>query len=204
MKQKFLHQIIFLLTLGLALPTFAQITLTADNFPRAKEFVDSIYVSTPSSPAIPSSGPDQVWDYSGLQLDGIVAIEHYDASDYPQFPNVLNVRIADLIFQGFLIFSDSFEAIDSEGWYDVGRRTYDASYSITALTGGPNDTLSFPGTDEIFGGRLNYVPFPMNYEDQWTQSRIENIPFELTVAAFGLDKTPGTRQRTVTHNREVV
>jgi hypothetical protein len=128
---------------------------------------------------------------------------YFDASGNANFPGALNYRESDLIFQVFPIRSFRYEGVDSEGYYEVGRTIGEVSYSITAIGGSPNDTLRFPGNNIVFEGRLNSVKFPLNYEDEWIESRIERTPFELTVQAFGLNKMPGERQRTLTHQRRV-
>lgn len=202
-RQSLLFGLTFMLLIA-AFPSFGQVTITETTFPRAAAFSDVFYVSTNSSPSFPSEGPDQIWDYSDLTVSEVNTNEYMDGSNNPAFPGAYNFRERNLIFQGFPIPSDQYEGLDSEGWYELGRTIVGVSYSITAISGGANDSLGFPGNNIIFEGRNNTIQFPLNYEDAWSNARIESTPFELTIAAFGLDHTPGELQRTLTDNREVV
>jgi hypothetical protein len=193
----------FSFMLGSSLSAMSQAVITADNFPRGTTFTDYSYRSLPGVIAPPTEGPDQVWDYSSLQLDQIFAIEYTDATQDPALPEALNSSERNLAFQVFPIPSQHYEAIDQDGWYGYGRTTADARYSITAISGGPKDTLRFPGTAMPFEGRINNLQFPATYGDHWSQSMTEVMPFELTVAAFGLNKTPGAYRRLIHQDRSI-
>lgn len=181
----------------------SQVVITADNFPRGGTFTDYSYRSQPGVIVPPSEGPDQVWDYSDLELDQIITVDYADASQDPALPGALNSSVRNLAFQVFPIPSQFYEAIDQDGWYGLGRTTADVSYSITAISGGPKDTLRFPGTAMPFEGRINSLQFPVTYGSHWNQSMTEVMPFELTVAAFGLNKAPGVYRRLINQDRQV-
>ncbi len=203
MKKAILHFCFTLPVFLLATQSQAQVTVTSDDFPRPVTFVDSIFRSTESNPAYPSQGPDQVWDYSNLVKDELIERTYNDATSDAGFPGAYNFSDQALIFQIFPIESYRYFGLDSEGWFELGRRIVGVSYSITALTGGPQDTLRFPDANVIYDGRTDDVKFPMNYGDEWMETRIELLPYELTVAAFGLNKTPGYRKRYFTQHRKI-
>ena len=205
MKQTFLPLSTFLFLFIYAFQIQAQITITKDDFPRQAAFIDTGYiVAAPSQVNIPTFGAEQIWDYAHLTSNEFLINEYFDATMDDNFPNAFNLRQRDLVFQAFPISSVSYIGLDEGGWFDVGRTITDVTYPITAITGGANDQLRFVGENSLFDGRINTLDFPVSYESQWEQSRIDYINFELTVAAFGLASTPGFRQRLQTENREVV
>ena len=196
--------LLFLLCLLLSLFASAQVGITAADFPRAAGFTDSIYRTPVGTYVAPSEGPNQDWDYSALVEDSLFQNAWTDARMDANIPGAYNSRKNDLTFQGFPISSTSYEGLDEEGWFEVGRTITEAAYSITALTGGLSDTLRFLGANEIYEGRIDRVKFPLAYGDEWQGSETHREAFLLSIAAFGLNRTPGFRQRTNNEERSIV
>lgn len=204
MKSRLFQFPILLTCLALAFNGYGQVTLTSGNFVRGTTFSDSIVLASQTGIALPAEGAAQTWDYSALTMGSLTVRDHFDASSDPNFAGARNFYSNDLTFQGFLIMATSYEAIDNNGWYEMGRSIEGVTYSIASISGGANDSLSFVGQNDLYAGRMNLLNFPTTYQDQWTQSYAEVTDFELTVAAFSLNKTPGYQQRIITQDREVV
>lgn len=204
MKQKVLQFAFLLFIVAFHFQSQGQVKITQADFPRAKEFIDSVRYIQQVGISNPEEGPDLVWDYSALLPGELRTFEHFDATNDPNFQNVLNYRNSALNFQGFIIENINYEAIDSSGFYDYGRSIKGVTYSIRQITGGQNDSLHFVGRNEKFEGRIDDLRFPLSYQDMWSNTRIEYFNFELTVAGFGLNKTPGTRKSIINESREVV
>jgi hypothetical protein len=187
-----------------ALPLFAQVVIDQSNFTRTAGLIDAGFQANATGVVAPSHGDNQTWDYSGLVNANPFTTVWIDASGDTDFPTALNYRDQQLSFQGFPISAQLYEAVDADGWYDLGRVLEEATYSITAISGGANDVLQFPAQVQVYEGRLNTLDFPVEFEKTWTQSYIEHTQFNLTVAAFGLDNAPGEAQRIHTHTRSVV
>lgn len=190
--------------LALALPGWSQITIERDHFPRQGSFTDTLFRAVAQNIALPSEGPDQVWDYSTLLEEEELLITYTDASNDPDFPGALNYRTNDLSFQGLVIPAVQYERLDDQGWWEAGRVLQDVTYPIQGITGSPNDSLRFVGGVQDFAPRTDLLKFPLNYQDEWTESYTERVNFELTVTGFGLNQVPGYRDRTTTLNRDVV
>ncbi len=182
----------------------AQVTITQDDFPRQASFSDTFVIANNTPMIPPTHGTDQTWDFSSATEASVSINEYMDATADPNFPNALNYRERDLSFQGFVIESDEYESIDADGWYTIGRSIVDVTYSITVITGGPSDNLRFVGGNYIYPGEYKQLQFPLNYQDQWTINYQQDIDFELTVAAFGLNSVPGIFSRYFTQHRQVV
>jgi hypothetical protein len=196
--------LLFIICLLLSLSGAAQVGITAVDFPRAAGFTDSVYLADVGTYVAPAEGPDQTWDYSALTAGTLNTRVFTDARADVNIPGAHNSREFDLSFQGFPIASTAYEGLDENGWFEVGRTISEAAYSITAITGGPTDTLRFLGANEIFDGRINAVKFPLAYGDEWEGSETRREHFLLSVAAFGLNRTPGVRQRTGMEERSIV
>lgn len=188
----------------LALPLMAQVTINQSNFPRTAGYIESGFQAEITGVSLPTEGNGQTWDYSALSSIGPFGSTWIDASGDPDFPTALNYENQEYTFAGYDRTGREYESVDADGWYIEGRFLNDTSHSITAVTGGPNDVLSFPEQVQDFEGRVNYLDFPVSYGASWTQQHVEITSFNLTVAAFALNNTPGTQKRIHTQTRTVV
>lgn len=204
MKTNFLHFSIVLFLLISISSVSAQITITSANFPRQATFADTFHVANPPVVNYPAAGPDQTWDYSDLISSEVFVTNYFSAENDDDFPGAFNFYERNLVFQVFDLPSNQYDGMDENGWFDLGRDMADVTYPITLITGGPNDRLRFVGNRTLFDGRLDNILFPATYGDSWTQSRREVSPFELTVAAFGLNAVPGVNVRIASHTREII
>lgn len=206
MKLTLLQLIVFFFTCLLAFQVQGQVTINQSDFPREASFIDSLHFTNQTGIAVPTEGPNQVWNYSTLQAGEFRSFEHFDATADPVYTASLNYFQNDLTFQGFLIESKTYEAIDPVGFFEDGRSITDVTHSITAITGGPNDVLHFIGENQFYSsaGLIDEISFPLTYEKTWTNSRNELINFQLTVAAYGLNQVPGNRRRFKTQTSTVV
>jgi hypothetical protein len=186
--------------------SFAQVTMDFNNFPRTAVLADS-FIEVPSGAAplvVPQEGPDQVWDYADLPRTLNWIARYFDAAGDPDFPTALNYSNGNVVFQSFRVPAQFFEAVDANGWYEMGSRKEKADFSLSQVTGMASDSLHFPAEASPYGGRLDYLKFPLSYGDQWSGTRIEQNSFALSVAAFSLNRTPGYQKRYRTEDNEVV
>lgn len=195
---------ILLFSMGSGFQSEAQVTITESNFPRLGNFIDTLYFTSQAGIASPSEGPSQVWDYSSLQAPLMSSLQFFDANADTNFVNALNFSSAPLAFQSFPIESNLYEAIDSNGWYQIGRTMEDVTYSLAAISGGSNDSIHFIGGAKPFDGRINTIQFPMTYQDQWNQNHDRVVDYVLNIAAYGMVDAPGSLKENTSENREVV
>ncbi len=184
----------------------AQVTIDHSNFPARAAYVDSFYNLKTAEPIIPEGGANMVWDYSGIahETATIIQQEFHDATNDSDFPNALNYWETSLDFTTFTIPQKAYFQLDESGHSYIGSKVEESSFSITALSGGTDDVLRFPERVIHLEGKYEYLRFPMNYQDQWTSTSVDEINFEITVAGFGLNQTPGTARGTATNNVEVI
>lgn len=208
MKKTFTNFLTFTLFLVswtlLPLPSYGQIVIEFDDYPQPDSYEVFRFQADVNNVEIPAEGANQLWDYSNLEVIGNSLSVFSSADGDNTFPGAKYITPRELTFQAFSYNSLVYEAIDENGVYELGRLPQDTTFSITAISGGPNDVLRFVGVPLPFEGRLDFIRFPLSYQDSWTQSHTETTPFELTVAAFGLNMVPGARERTLTQTRTVV
>lgn len=182
----------------------AQITINQGNFPRQKSFIDTVVDASFSSLTVPTHGSGQVWDFSGVSVAATNNYTYMDASSSTNFTGAWTYANRDLDFQTLLIGSDEYESLDANGWYMLGRTIQEVTYSISTVSGGPNDSLKFVGGNYLYPGSYDQVRFPLAYQDQWVCNYRQDVDFELTVAAYALNQEPGKNSRYFTQDRKVV
>lgn len=155
-----------------------------------------------ASYATPTEGANQVWDYQGITENGMADFP-WSAATAPYFTDGYHYEAGGVALGSFSILSDLYFGVDSYGYYRYGKEQYDTTFSLTSTTGGPNDNLHFLADQQIYGGYSNDVQFPMTYGSQWMDTSSRTTPFEITIAAYGLNNTPGYHKRIYTFNKDV-
>ncbi|MCB0637371.1 MAG: T9SS type A sorting domain-containing protein [Lewinella sp.] len=181
----------------------AQITLTADNATPPRGYTDSLYLGSTAGLSAPTTGPAQVWDYSGIEDGALRVVDVLDVSENTFLPAASSTSPGSLRFQVFAAESDFYDGVDADGLFDVGRVVTDTAFPLTAITGNPNDILRFIGDTVAYEGRINTLQFPMSYPDTYGGTRIERTNLLLSVAAFGFDEVPVQARREFSESRTV-
>lgn len=198
---------LFTLIAGLLLTTtsvFAQVTITVDDFP-FQNGVTTTFDQSTFSFSYPEAGSEQVFDYSSLEISGTASIDRgLPGADSP-FPMATSLSLDTTDFQGFPIYSVEYQQFSDTAYSVLGSVAEDVIYPIANITGGPNDSIRFPAVILDFDGTQDdRIRFPLNYQDSWEKNFVGTTPFELTVAGFGLNQTPGARTNTSVFIREVI
>jgi hypothetical protein len=197
-----LFTLLFLLVMTSCLT--AQITLNSDNFVRADNFTDTLFTTFGSAVAFPEAGEDMLWDYSFLPVDSGIVFDYTAGSD-PALPGSSSYEIGGIALGPFNVPSLAWHRTDESRWERSGETLTDTTLSVTPLTGGPSDVLHFVGgTQPYLPEGANTLPFPTTFSDTWNTTYRRKVPFELTVAAFGLNATPGSFEQDITFEREVI
>lgn len=197
MKRHLLLSIILLAT------SMCNAQFTLEDFPREASFTDN-YILSSTIFDLPMEGSGLTWDFSSAETEELISREYIDATDDAFFENAFSYRQRDLSFQGLLIESSEYEALDEEGFSAIGRTITEVTYPVDGITGGTNDIVTFVGGNYLYEGENQYLDLPASYEDSWEFTFEEVIDFELSVASFGLDAAPGQQVRYKTITREVV
>lgn len=186
-----------------ALSTEAQTTMTDNNYPRQGTFSHSTAIDE-SGVTIPTVGSSQSWDYSGLSEETSVTHDHLDATGDPVFTGANNSSVWYYTFQGMQYSANHYEGLDANAWTDEGRKIFGAGYSITATTGGADDSLVFLDYDDVYATPHVKLEFPASFGNAWTSAHERNSPYRLTVVGSGVVDVPGVVREFRTIESEVV
>ena len=93
----------------------AQITLTADNATPPRGYTDSLYLGSTAGLSAPTTGPAQVWDYSGIEDGALRVVDVLDVSENTFLPAASSTSPGSLRFQVFAAESDFYDGADADG-----------------------------------------------------------------------------------------
>lgn len=171
---------------------FGQITINrADYLMQFNQTDTALEMSSVNFP-VPASGLNQFWDYSSYSNFPFAVQFDYDSTNNTTFPTANQDVLGDFVFQGgYLITATDYLELKSSSYVHLGTTTQYAAYSVANRTGGASDTLYFPQDNKTFNSPDTLLKFPMNYLDSNTCRPLDTVNFQLSVAGFGLNKTPG-------------
>lgn len=177
-----------------ASPIFAQITIERLDYTLTSDggMVNGWSMETDGA-TIPAEGANVVWDYSGQALINPVSYtkEPVDSDSTFTTANLREVTTGlalDLVEQDVYFY----ERLDDEGFRVLGRSVAALTLPAQTLTGGPNDTIAFLGSANVYEEPLYYIKFPLNFEDSWNTEINITGDYLMTVTAFGLNQVPAS------------
>jgi hypothetical protein len=207
----------FLLTFLLCMAFFsasmtAQITINRADFAFSSTVNDSIMAKslTKTGAVLPTFGNNQTWDYTALKdsLPDVNKAFYGTAASFGTVPAALsdatNAYNYTSAFQIFSYSSRAYMKLDATGFAQIGYATNGGRFSIASISGGATDSLIFPPSVNRFSSAWTAYKFPMTANTAWRSNFRDTTNFQLTVAGFGLNKTPGARVRTVTQTDTIV
>ena len=159
---------------------------------------------------VPTFGNNQTWDYTGLKdsTTNVFTDYYIPVAAFGATPTVYSTATLaynyNSVFQVFQYPSRAYERIDSAGYVEMGSITNGAKFSITAISGGATDTIYFPAGTYAYSPPHSFVKFPITANSAWNATSKVPVDFQLSVAAFGLNKTPGQKVTTIVTQDTVV
>ncbi len=200
MKKK----ITILSMLALSVHGFAQtpITLTSVNTP-----IPTIFNSLEMENFNPAElGSNLVWDFSNLSpLDpsgfeySVETIPFYTSVGIERYSSASKSFNADFGYNIYNEFDFSTNGLD-----DKGLNIPAQGYSLGAMTGDNNDSLTFPEQDYILSSPRRIIQFPMTANSSWSTQCPKVGNFFLKIAAYGLNNTPSQHRYTIHRTDSIV
>lgn len=197
-----------LFVISFCLQLNAQITIERSDY--LLEIGDTTFfwmTPSPDNIPLPTEGEDLVWDYSTVNFSTNAPFRFYHPAGTDANFADANIVVATSttgFIPGLTLPVTFVSRLDEEGHRTLGRIDSPAAVPLAGTTGGPNDSLNFTGTVNIYESPVIDAYFPMNYNDSQTGILTARNPFLLTVAAFGLDHTPGSGDFLFTNSINVV
>lgn len=167
---------------------------------------DVYYRANISSVSPATQGSGQTWDYSSLIPTTFDSLVYFDAKDSTTgYPDVYNFVYDDLTSpSGASIDGYEFYNINASGFYVAAFYVEDYWESLGVFTGNAGDELVINKQRIPFQDSVYFLKFPVNSQSTWTRSNDRIVNFNLTIAGFGLNQTPGYIKNTDQETRSVV
>lgn len=197
--------LVVLLLMATTTSITAQITITRADYPVQFEKKDSFYRAN-FDLAYPEPGIDQTFDYSTVEYLPEISITDLGLPPNDTlFPNANRANFREADFQGFPLTNIEYIEESDTASSVLGIYRVPVAYPLTAVTGSPADSIFFLESVLNYGtSPLHRRQFPLNYQDSWSKTFQSVTPFALTVAAFGLNNTPGSSVQDATFSYEVM
>lgn len=183
---------------------YSEILMNRADFPIKATYLSEGYSSAQTDIQAPSTGENQTWDISNLTNLTPYSQNYIDASTDEYYKNAFSYTPVVYALQSFYINSNDYVGIDENSYFRIGRKITEVTYPISSVTGGANDNLHIDGGYFPFGGKFDYIQFPLKYNSSWTQDFSIPTNFHLTVEGFGLSDAPGQYISYQTQTRTVV
>lgn len=190
----------------LSLSTNAQITLNSSNAPSlAKcQMADSFRRLKLNTLPVITPATNATWDLTtvgdSVRTYQIRAV----ATSSTAFPNAgfYNEAYYNFAVLGYNI--SNIKNVTANGILMYGVHVDRQAISLASFTGVTTDSVVFPLQDVPYNTPDVELKYPMTMGDSWTAPVKYTTDFNLTVAAYSLNKTPGERRVDLTINKSVV
>jgi hypothetical protein len=181
----------FFALLFIAVSLQAQITISQSSYGNWAPGSDTLRAI--STPASLSYGSNQMWDLSSVNYLSGFSSQSYTAGTNPQFP------LASFAADGYYVFSGAsysvsiWQGVTPTGLLRAGETIAHQNISLTALTGGANDSLVFPAQTVVYSSADTVLPFPLTDGRTWTSTYRTATNFNASIAMLLLNNTSGQR-----------
>ena len=169
----------------------AQVTIERQDFTLEAGMQTKAWFLDHTGASVPEIGEGQVWDFSGLSLDGSFTADYEEPSS-PLFPqaNITEPSFATLLGGLGVQTGLNYNSIDDSGYGSWGSIGEQVTVPLGTVTGMDTDNLTILELVIQYNQRRDVLKFPLNFGDSWTHSETYNVDFLVTVAGFGLQNVP--------------
>jgi hypothetical protein len=171
----------------------AQITLTSENFPPLSTYttLDGMNIQN-----FPFGAMPETWDFGNVFMPFLETLQYPNATDPFFTPLCQSYRTASRTALGATIPVQYYWTKNTEYFGEKGWKLSQSSANLSAYTGNASDNVVFPEQRQLFDVSREILRFPATYgQINHTDSR-RVMNFNLSIAAYGLNNTPG---QLVTH-----
>jgi len=174
----------------------AQITLTSSNAPSlAVCQANDTANTTEVTGTLPDLSPktNATWDLTSL-VDSYAYLNIKAAASSSAFPSAKFTIRAYYPFSALQYWFLKMNAVTPGGIMSYGEEIERQALPIGMLTGDPGDSLVFPQQNIVYSPARTELKYPCTMSTNWTSPSSHSTAFELTIAAYALNKTPGERR----------
>ena len=158
-----------------------------------------VSLSTPTILSVPTGGANQLFDYSNRLHSSSLDTRFMTPQTLSAIPEATHadLDVSDNISStAALAYYDQLLKVDSFGVAVVGWRVQAAALSLTQTTGGASDSLVIKEQFTRFSAPIFIQRFPMTAGTVINSGANSQLEYSgaITVAAYGLNKTPFVRR----------
>lgn len=183
---------------------FSQITLDSAMVPFPTDTFH-LYGYTTFTPN-PLVGTNQTWNYSSYVPNDSTYIAY--AAETDTFFTNHGIEANEYTDKNLNATSyyDLYEELDfnSSGVFGTGIHIPAQGYSLTAITGGPNDSLKFADQTYRLTSSRTHMSFPMTINSAWHSTSYRTGNFRITVVADALNNAPMEQTYNLVSNDTIV
>ncbi len=171
---------------------FSQITLDSANVPFPTDTVHLNGYTTSLTPN-PLVGTNQTWNYGSYVPNASATNDYAVETDTFFTHHGIEANVSTSKNLNATTYYDLYEELDfnSSGAYGAGIHIPAQGYSLTAITGGANDSLKFADQTYRLTSFRNHISFPCTINTAWSSTSYRTANFHLTVVADALNNAPG-------------
>jgi hypothetical protein len=200
MKSKFLLLFVMALSLG----TNAQISINgADLTVKVGDTLKYFKAQPAGLASLPAykTGGNQTWDFSKLTFENGYYYDRVLSPATAAYPTA-TFGMPSSASLGAIVIPTTRQFEKTNAVYkDLGFTNVSLKQSLLNVTGGAKDTLYLPSVDIKYSD--TYYTFPATFGATKVDTWVQNRPYALTVAAFGLNKTPGNIKNRITATKSI-
>ncbi len=181
----------------------AQITIENYNYLTPATETTTLQTSINSNVKLPSTGPDQSWNYSNLTDTVFTTAIDYMPPASSLFSHATRYYIDSFNFDAFYLYIKQYQLNDTSSFSDYGYSVDSQYFDLTYYTGNKGDFLAFLSQNQFKHGEY-YIKYPATANSAWSSSTGSALNFILNIPSYGYKNTPGKRVRNTTVKDSVV
>ena len=186
MKSKFLLLFVILVSLNAK----AQITISTQAL-KANDTIIGLFATKAAIATIPAfkAGGNQTWDFSALAFNATPSSFRFAPQANANYPTATTATPSNAVLGPISIPATRYYEKSASGLKILGFSNLAIKSSLLTITGSAKDTLYIPAA--AFQYTDNQYEYPIKYNDEVEDEWLIKRNYNLSVAAFGLNKTPG-------------
>ncbi len=140
---------------------------------------------------VPTTGANQIWDYSSLVNAGLSISQPYIPETNPAFNGNRRQQIFNEHFgAGFFANTYLHQKDNGSRLSTTGASVNRSAYSLFSITGNINDSIILLSQNIFYNGNKLTIPYPVHYLTGWLCNYNYVVNLQISLAAEGLNHAP--------------
>ena len=126
------------------------------------------------------------------------------AATNSNLPGATYLEKVSYSFSSIIYLSDMYLGNTTQGIQRLGEVIERQANSLANLTMNPADSLVFIDQVVVYSAPRTMLKFPATYGTNWSSDMIFNTAFEISIAMYSLNQTPGSRKSHLVQTDSIV